>query len=626
MLDSFRKISRTWVGKLIGAFLIIGLAGFGISNVIFDIGTNTVARVGDEEITAREFQRAYSTDLQRFSQQMGQMPTPEQALAMGVPSSTLNRLAADAAINNLAERLGLGVSDDRLAIMLRQDPSFAGTLGSFERQNFLRVLQQSGFTEAEYFELQTRAARRQQLAAALFADTTAPDAALDLISGYAGDTRAIDYFVLNEESIPAVAEPTEQELTAYLEEHQEEFRTVAERTVSVMTLSPETLAASITIPEAEIEAEYERTRASFTRPERRQIVQVPLTTEAQQALFEEGQEAGESFESLAAEAGVTPTQLGMLSEAQVTDPALAEAAFGLEQGQFALIPGVGGQRAVAVTAIEPGGEVGLDEVREEIAQRLALAQARDDFLDILDQIEELRATFQPLPEIGERFNLPVHSLDVTAGGGELAAVPDLPEEERARVAERIFAAEEGQLTPAITLSANQSLWFDVTAIEPARDQTLDEVRGAVRTAIMAERRQEALAAEAERVVAELDAGRSLTDVAGQLGEEVVRSAPFGRAGAELSAIGPEVAAAAFSGGSDHHGAARNSEGDHVIFAVAEIVPAGEESQEEVATYLAETTRDSLFSEFVGGIRDQSGLRINRQVFDQLIGPDGLAGQ
>src|SRR5690606_22265356 len=145
MLDSFRKISKTWVGKLIGGFLIIGLAGFGISNVIFDIGTNTVARVGDEEITAREFQRAYSTDLQRFAQQMGQMPTPEQALAMGVPSATLNRLASDAAINSTAEQLGLGVSDDRLAIMLRQDPSFAGSLGQFERQNFLRVLQQSGF-------------------------------------------------------------------------------------------------------------------------------------------------------------------------------------------------------------------------------------------------------------------------------------------------------------------------------------------------------------------------------------------------------------------------------------------------------------------------------------------------
>jgi peptidyl-prolyl cis-trans isomerase D len=626
MLDSFRKISRTWVGKLIGAFLIIGLAGFGISNVIFDIGTNTVARVGDEEITAREFQRAYSTDLQRFAQQMGQMPTGEQALALGVPSSTLNRLASDAAINNLAERLGLGVSNDRLAIMLRRDPSFAGTLGTFERQNFLRVLQQSGFTETEYFELQTRAARRQQLAAALFADISAPEAAEELVSGYAGDTRSIDYIVLNEASIPPVAEPTEEELAAHLEEHQGEYRTEAERSVDVMTLSPQTLAETITIPEAEIEAEYERTRANRVRPERRQIQQVPLATEELRTAFQEGQAAGESFEALVAEAGLTPSDLGILSEAQVTDRALAEAAFGLEEGEFTIIPGVGGQRAVAVTEIEPGGETTLDEARGEIAQDLALEQARDDFLEILDQIEELRATFQPLPQIAERFGLPVHSLELTADGSALAAVPDLPEEDQARVAERIFSAEEEQLTAAVTLNASHNLWFDLKSIEPARDQTLDEVRDEVRAALIAERTQEALAAEAERVVAELEAGRPLPEVAGELGEEAVRSAPFGRGGAELSAIGPEVAEAAFSGGSDHHGFARNAEGNYVVFEVAEIVPAGEEATDEVTSYLEQTTRDSLFSAFVGGIRDEAGLRINRQVFDQLINLDGASGQ
>src|SRR5690606_16437451 len=115
---------------------------------------------------------------------------------------------------------------------------------------------------------------------------------------YVGDTRSINYFVLNEESLPPVAEPTEEELAAYLEEHQAEYRTEAVRSVDVMTLSPETLAATITIADAEIEEEYERTRASRVQPERREIRQVPLTTEAQQAAFEEGKAAGDSFAEL----------------------------------------------------------------------------------------------------------------------------------------------------------------------------------------------------------------------------------------------------------------------------------------------------------------------------------------
>jgi peptidyl-prolyl cis-trans isomerase D len=626
MLDSFRKISKTWFGKLIGGFLIIGLAGFGISNVIFDIGTNTVARVGDEEITAREFQRAYSTDLQRFAQQVGQMPTPEQSLAMGIPESTLNRLASAAAINRLAQQLGIGVSNDRLAIMLRQDPTFAGTLGQFERQNFLRALQQSGYTEAEYFELQKRAARRQQLETALFADTEPPAAALELVGGYAGDTRSIDYFVLNEDSIAPVAEPTEQELAAYLDEHQAEFRTQELRSVDVLTLSPETLAATITIPDAEVEAEYERTRASRAVAERRQIQQVPLTSEEHRQLFEEGLAAGESFEALVAEAGLRPTDLGLLSQAQVTDSALAEAAFGLEAGEFAIIPGVGGQRAVAVTEIVPGGEAPLDEVRDEIARDLALAQARDQYLDMLDQIEELRATFEPLQQIGERFGLPVRSVEVSASGSELSAVPEIPTEDRARVAQRIFAAQEEQLTPAVQLSANRNVWFDLEHIEPARDQTLEEVRAEVREAVIAERTQQALAAAAEQAVAQLDAGRSLSQVASELGERTVRSAPFGRGGAELSAIGPDVAAAAFAGGEDHYGSALNADGHHVVFEVAEIVPAADGATAEVTQFMERTLRDSLFGEFVAGVRDDAGLRINRQALNQLIAPDPATGQ
>ena len=57
MLEGFRAISRTWFGKILGAFLIVGLAGFGISNVLLDLGSNKVAQVGNQEISVRAFQR-----------------------------------------------------------------------------------------------------------------------------------------------------------------------------------------------------------------------------------------------------------------------------------------------------------------------------------------------------------------------------------------------------------------------------------------------------------------------------------------------------------------------------------------------------------------------------------------
>ncbi|MDB5473066.1 MAG: hypothetical protein JWP99_369, partial [Devosia sp.] len=243
MLDSLRGFAKSWPGKIMGAFLLVGIAGFGINNVITDFGTNTVARVGDEDINSREFLRAYQARINQVAQQIGSIPTAEEALNFGIPTSVLQNLAQDAALNQLADRFGLGVSEQKLSEMLREDPSFHGTLGTFDPNAFNQVLQMSGLTEAEYFEDQSDAARRQQLVLSLFGDTALPATASGLVNRYAADQRTIDYFTLSANNIQPPAPPTEAELAAYLAERQAEFRTLETRNVQMLRLSPADLAA-----------------------------------------------------------------------------------------------------------------------------------------------------------------------------------------------------------------------------------------------------------------------------------------------------------------------------------------------------------------------------------------------
>src|SRR5690606_19074387 len=124
MLDSLRVFAKSWPGKIMGGFLLVGLAGFGINNIITDIGTNTVARVGSAEITSRQFRRAYQNETSAVSQQSGMVPTGEQAVSMGIPSIVLQDLSQNAALSQMADNFGLGVSEHKLSEMLRADPSF----------------------------------------------------------------------------------------------------------------------------------------------------------------------------------------------------------------------------------------------------------------------------------------------------------------------------------------------------------------------------------------------------------------------------------------------------------------------------------------------------------------------
>lgn len=601
-----------------GAFLLVGIAGFGINNVIIDLGSNTVARVGDEEINSREFLRAYQSQAERVSQQLGSVPTASQAEAMGIPTAVLLGLSEGATLDGLADQFGLGVSEARLAQMLREDPSFHGTLGTFEPGIFTQVLQRAGWTEAEYFEARADEARRNQLTSTLIADTEMPDVAAGLINDYATATRTIDYITLGETSVEAPAAPTEEELAAYLGEHQSEFRTVETRQVKLLDLSLPSLAATKTVSEDAIAAEYEKTKASLTTPERRTIEQVSLATPELQAQFEAGLAAGTDFGTLIADAGLTPSSLGTLTQAEITDTRLADAAFGLEEDRYAIIEGIGGKRAVHVVEIEASREPTLEEARADIVARLSQAEARNDINEILDQIEELRAAFQPIEQIADRFGLPVYELTVTSGGTELSALPNLDPANYPRVAQAIFAAEQDKLIPSIPLSGNSHLWFDLEAIEPARDQTLDEVRAEVEAAITAERLNDALLAKAEDIVTRLEAGQNLADIGSELSTFPQLSSPFTRFGSEDGLIDSTLASAAFAGGPDHAGSVVNETGEVVVFQVVDTTAPTEPLDAATRSSLDTETRAGLYSEFVAALRDDAGLRINQQVLNQLL--------
>lgn len=624
MLSALRSISTTWFGKILGAFLIVGLAGFGISNVLLDFGSNTVASVSGQDISMRDFQRAYNVQINSFAQQIGKVPTAEEAMAFGLPSVVINRLASDAAINKFGQDMGLGVSEDRLAKLVRDDPSFGGTLGNFDRRNFQLVLQQNGFTEDEYFKLQTNAARRQQLASALFAGSAVPEVAFDLVKRFSGDRRTVDYFVLTAETISGVVEPTEEELAAYLAQHQTEFRTTETRTADVLMLSPEALAGQQTITDEQIAAEYERIKDSLVTPERRSIQQVALTAPEQEQAFTEGKAAGKSVAEIAAENNLTVADLGTLAQSQVTDRSLGETAFGLALNDFAIIEGIGGRRVVTVTAIEPGGQLSMEEARANITRQLGIQAARNTYADILDQAEELRAASRPVSEIAERFGLQMATVDLTEDGAALAAVAELPAADRSRVGAAIFDAELGDNVPPVTLGSTRQVFFDLKKIEPARDQTLAEVHDAVLAAVTKLRTDDAMREQADKAVADLAAGVAFDQVAAGLNQFPVLSNPLGRSGDGTSVINQTVAGEIFNGGPEHFGTAVNGDGDYVVFRVVEVTPAAEAAAPQARQFVEDSTRDSLYADFVTGLRDQSGVSINRQALDRALSLDPSA--
>ncbi|HWV01352.1 MAG TPA: SurA N-terminal domain-containing protein [Devosia sp.] len=623
MLKLMRRFASTWLGKLLGGLLLVGMAAFGISNVIVDLGSNTLARVGDDDITTAQFQRAYQQQLNQFAQQTGQMPTNQQAMQFGIPGTVIGQLASDAAINHLALSYGIGVSDAQLAVMVRNDPNFAGNLGTFDRGQFESVLQQAGYTEAEYFDLQSRAARREQIAIGLFDGVTPPKTAENLLNRYRNDTRTVEYFTLNATSVSDIPDPTDADLKAYLTAHQTDFRTKETRTVDVMALTPDLLA---TLPDYQpsedaIKAEYDRTKGSLTKTEKRDIQQVVLSDPSKEQFFK----PGTNFLDDAKAAGLTPTDFGSLAKTDVTDPSLADAAFGIpSEGGFAIIAGVGGKRVVGVTKIEGGGTISYDEAKPQLVKTLALAKAKAAYADVQDQVESLRAGLKPIKDIAARFKLPLATVALTNDGSELSAYPAIAEADRPKVATAVFAAKEGKLAPTVAISATDNVYFDLTKVDPARDQTLDEVKDKVSAAWTAAKTDDALKAEVAAIIKELDSGKSFQDVASERNQFATISPPITRDGDKTSVLGQQVAAQIFASGANSYGSTVDTDGEYLVYHVTDVTPAQGEGDKNIADFLMNSQRNGLYSEFITGLRDEQGIKINQQALSQTLNLDQQA--
>ena len=127
---------------------------------------------------------------------MYKMPlTNAQARAQGLDMQVLARLIDEAALNQRARSLGLGLSDAAIAEAVRSDPQLQDASGQFNHDLFNSALRDSGLTEAGFFAKQRGIYLRQQMQYALVDGLSAPKPLVAALVGEEQQSRDIDYFI-----------------------------------------------------------------------------------------------------------------------------------------------------------------------------------------------------------------------------------------------------------------------------------------------------------------------------------------------------------------------------------------------------------------------------------------------
>jgi peptidyl-prolyl cis-trans isomerase D len=630
MLRGLRKASSSWLGQVVMAtvvgFLIIAFGIWGIADVFRSSGRQTVATVGNVEISADQFRQAYNDQLQQLQRQIGRPIPPEQARAFGLDRQVLQKLMTDAALNERARQLGLGIGDDEIVRHILQDPSFRGLNGQFDQTRFEQTLRAYGFTEPRYVAKLRGDAVRGQLADSFISSVTVPKTALEAFNRYQNEERNVDYVVLGPAVAGDIPEPSPEVLTKYFEDRKALFRAPEYRKVVLLALSPEAIAKSIEVADADVKRAYDERLSRYTTPERRDLQQIVFPDQEEADKAAQRLKEGTTFDALVTERGLkdTDVNLGLVAKTGIVDPAIADAAFALQaDGTSDPIKGRFGITLVHVNKIEPQQVKPFADVEAELKHEIALDRAKATITDTTNKVEDELASGARLDEVATKLNLPYRTIDAIdrsgrdPAGSAVADLPDSPD-----LLSDAFAAAVGSQNDALQLKGGGYVWYEVAGITPGRDRTFDEVKDKVEARWRQGEIEAKLRAKADEMVKQINGGTKLADLAATDKLQVQWANNLKRQGSPTL---PAQAVAAVFG--TPQGSAGTAEGrdpsERIVFQVTNIsVPPFDPNSPEtkkIEDTLKRMLGDETLMEYLQKTAADMGTTVNQDVLNQALG-------
>ncbi len=147
MASSFqKKTSRIFLTVFIG-FIAISFMFTGYEN---SMGTpDTVARVGDIQISVRDYQNEYNRQLEFYRQMMGSDLTSQQIESFGLRQSAVQSLIQRSLMVQFARELGVHPGADAIRDEIRSLPYFQ-TGGRFDMNLYRQLLAANSLTPSEF--------------------------------------------------------------------------------------------------------------------------------------------------------------------------------------------------------------------------------------------------------------------------------------------------------------------------------------------------------------------------------------------------------------------------------------------------------------------------------------------
>lgn len=623
MLQALRNQAASWVVKLLFVLLIISFGAWGVTDYMNAAGrrTGSPIMVGDAAIDPASVAQAVNAEVQRMRQFLGPQFSREQAKAFGIVDNVLDGLIVRALLEQEGKRLGVVVSDELVRQTIQSDPVFQGPTGQFDRNRFALLINRAGYNEDRYISELRRDLGRNQLVRPLADPGASPDALVSALMSYREERRIAEYFLLPPESAGEIPPPDRAALEAFHKQESARFSAPEYRKLTVLRLDSDIVASEIQVSDLELLASYGARLDEFTTPERRVLDQMLFSDEAAAMAAKARIDGGAAFAEVAeTDAKMTADQIALGSLAKSELPAdVADAAFAAPAGGLVgPIKTVFGWTLQRVVTIAPEQRRSFEDVKDELARELKHDRALDIVFQRSTKLEDFMFTGASLEDAAKQFGLPLVTIAAVDRRGRTpdgGVEPTLSE----ALLQAGFNQPQGGSSPLLALDQERFAAIRVDSVIPSALRPLDSVLDTVTDALMESERAKRLAALAEKLAAEIKAGKPIATVAEEAKAVFAKTDPVGRDGSG-SPLAPTMNAPLFAGTVGTVLTGKRG-GSFVVAQLSEIVTlsadAAEEKRKAQAKQLRDGVSDDLLQQFQAALRKRFPVVIDRRAVEAL---------
>ena len=638
MFQFFRRKDKA-VRILLGSMLVlicVMLVVTLIPGLTAPTGTDetVVAEVGGVSIS--------STEVTRQLQQMTRNSRMPPSLLPLYAPQVINQMVTERAMLLEAERLGLNVTHEELISELRQNPQLfpeGKFIGDQQYTNFIEA--RFNMTVPEFEERYRESLAQEKLRRVVTSPVTVSDPEVVREFHRRNDKVRVEYAVLKTDDVRRSLTLPEADVAAFFEKNRGRYTVPERRKFRLVFAGAANLGESLAPTEQELKRYYNENSDQFRLPERAHVSHILLKTvgkseeeiqQVQKSAEEVLQQArgGKDFAQLARQysedAVTTPKggDLGWIVRGQ-TVPEFEKAAFTQAPGAVSdLIKTMYGFHIVKVHERQQAHLQTLDEVRGQIEPQVRQEKVRRAGDELVGKAEDtLRRQHGNLQAVASTLGVPVTDTALLRRGETLPGVGSSPAAE-----ESLFAANlrPNELTPAI--QTNQGvLVAQLVEVSPAHPAELAEARDQVENDLRNERAAELVASRMKELS---ERARALGDLkkagAGVPGIAVKTSEPVSSTG-NIEGLGSaaSLGEAAFTMGSGEVGGPVAVPEGQVVFRVVERQPASEGElatlRENLRNELLEAKRARFFEVFRDNVKErlsrEGKLKVNQAAIDRM---------